>query len=119
MLSLLVPICCATTDQQEHVRVLNIDQIVNALEQQRTSIERAIAALRGIAGHSVVHRASSELQTASPDLALETADRTPAGAEQKRSPKRSRKVYTDAFRHQVVVAVRNGMTLGQAAKKFK
>jgi len=87
---------------------LNIEQILQELESQKSSIERAIAALNGVAAEAY----RPKLHTAVTRADGRKADN------RKHARTRSRPTYTDDFRRQVIMAVRDGMSFGQAAKKF-
>ncbi len=87
---------------------MNIEQILQELELQKSSIKRAIAALNGVAAEAyrrIQHTGVSPTEGRKAD-------------NRKHARTRSRPVYTDDFRRRVVMAVRDGMSFGQAAKKF-
>jgi len=95
---------------------LNIDQLVQELERQKSSIENALAALNGVAGLGTTAEFRKTVSR-SPRTVISGAETR--GTDKKRARKRSRPIYSDDFRRQVVAAVRNGMSFGRAAKKFR
>ncbi|MBC7925459.1 MAG: hypothetical protein H7039_07360 [Bryobacteraceae bacterium] len=106
---------------------MNVEQIIEKLEQQQASIQRAIAALKEISDGGLNVRGLAE------DVARATgaADGQQVRTRVKRKgvksivekssngAKRTMPAYNDDFRRKVVAAVRSGLTFGQAAKKFK
>ena len=117
-------------------KTLTIDQMLSELEQQKDSIERAISALREVTGTGM-QVAPSATATAGLATSAERRGRPPKdqrameassiGAERddrhstkKRQSKarRKRPTYTDDFKSRVVAAVRNGLSFGEASKKF-
>ena len=95
---------------------MNIDQLVQELERQKSSIEGAIAALNGVAGLGTTPEFRKTISR-SPRTVVSGTE--PIGTDRKRARKRSRRIYSDDFRRNEVAAVREGMSFGQAAKKFR
>jgi len=113
---------------------LNINEVLKQLESQRASLERAISALREVSGtgllgagdvsvlEEAVERTRRRGRPASGGTPTSVANEGGESvATRKRAPSKKRKmpVYSDDFRRRVVTSVRNGMSFGEAARKFK
>jgi len=113
---------------------LTINEVLKQLESQRASLERAINALREVSGSGLlgagdvsvlaeaVERTRRRGRPASGGMSTSASnDSAQSSATKKRAPANKRKmpVYSDEFRQRVVTAVRNGMSFGEAARKYK
>ena len=113
---------------------MTIEQMLSQLEQQKATIERAIAALKELSQTGMQSGAAATVNLAvtkrrgrppkNAQLSSETGEPSVPSSKKSagRSPSkgaRTRPVYGDDFKRDVVSAVRNGMSIGEAAKKYK
>jgi len=93
---------------------LTIDQIVRQLEIQKRSIESAIAALKQVSDLPLMLSAAGSTESQSGQRKRGRPSKNQSGP----AERRTRPTYTDDFRRQVVAALRDGSSIGQAAKQF-
>ena len=121
---------------------MNIDQILNELELQKASIERAVSALKEVSASSRRtenspgtsasarkkeaqsrgrrgNQRTSGKQAGTGSPALEARSSRAKKKSAVKTTRRTMPAYTDEFRRRVVGAVRKGMSFGDASKKFR